>query len=84
VLVEALFCGCPVISTDCPSGPAEILRDGEFGQLVPVGDWRAMAAAMETVLDTPVDNRMLRARGEEFSVERAVRSYDALCSRPVS
>jgi glycosyltransferase involved in cell wall biosynthesis len=84
VLVEALFCGCPVVSTDCPSGPAEILRDGEFGRLVPVGDSQALTAALEATLDTPVDSRTLRARGEEFSVDRAVHQYSELFGRLVS
>ena len=84
VLVEALFCGCPVVSTDCPSGPAEILGDGEFGRLVPVGDSQAMSDALEEALDTPVDSQTLRARGEEFSVDRAVRSYEQLFERLVS
>jgi glycosyltransferase involved in cell wall biosynthesis len=84
VLVEALFCGCPVVSTDCPSGPAEILRGGEFGHLVPVGDRQAMTEALETALDAPVDSRTLRARGEEFSVDRAVSQYHELFDRFVS
>ena len=84
VLVEALFCGCPVVSTDCPSGPAEILRDGEFGRLVPVGDEKCMADALDTVLDEQIDGRALRARGEEFSVDRAVDNYNELFSRLVS
>lgn len=84
VLVEALFCGCPVVSTDCPSGPSEILRDGEFGALVPVGDASGLAEAIDTALEQPVDGNVLRARGEEFSVDRAVDNYNNLFARLVS
>ncbi len=51
VLVEALACGTPVVSTDCPSGPREILRDGRYGTLVPVGDEASMARAIERSLN---------------------------------
>ena len=51
VLIEALFCGTPVIATDCPGGSAEILGDGKFGQLVPVGDPVALADAMRRALE---------------------------------
>jgi glycosyltransferase involved in cell wall biosynthesis len=50
VLIQALACGCPVVSTDCPSGPFEILNGGEYGHLVPVGDVQAMADAIMKVL----------------------------------
>jgi glycosyltransferase involved in cell wall biosynthesis len=75
VLIEALACGCPVVSTDCPSGPAEILDHGRFGALVPVGDAAALARAIEDTLDHPPLGESLRARAELFTVERAVDKY---------
>lgn len=74
-LIEAMACGCPVVSTDCPSGPAEILAQGEFGRLVPVGDDRAMADAILQTLDHPVDPERLRARARFFSIDGAVIAY---------
>jgi glycosyltransferase involved in cell wall biosynthesis len=78
-LAEALACGCPVVSTDCPSGPAEILDHGRYGPLVPVGDDAAMAEAMARMLDAPPDREFLLRRGSTFTVERAADAYlDAL------
>ena len=51
VLIEALYCGAPLVATDCPSGPREILADGRHGHLVPVGDANEMARAIENSLD---------------------------------
>jgi glycosyltransferase involved in cell wall biosynthesis len=74
-LIEALACGTPVVSTDCPSGPREILDGGRFGPLVPVGDAAALADAIEQVLDHPPAADSLRARAQVFSVERAADAY---------
>jgi len=78
VLVEAMLCGCPVVSTDCPSGPAEILDNGKYGELVPVDDDRALADAIFRTLDNPPDGDYLRSRGNSFSVENAVDQYQKL------
>lgn len=51
VLIEALCCGTPVVATNCPSGPREILRDGQYGELVPVEDADALTAAIDRALD---------------------------------
>jgi len=50
VLIQAMACGCPVVSTDCPNGPAEILDGGRYGALVPVDDVEAMARAIVRAL----------------------------------
>ena len=75
VIVEALATGCPVVSTDCPSGPAEILDGGRYGMLVPVGDASALADAILTTLDAPPDPNFLKARAAEFSVEGIADQY---------
>lgn len=72
VLVEALAAGTPVVSTDCPSGPREILGDGEWGKLVPVGDDEAMAAAIADVLRDPPPAGRLRERARDFTLDPAV------------
>jgi glycosyltransferase involved in cell wall biosynthesis len=72
VLIQALACGAPVVSTDCPSGPQEILAGGDYGCLVPVGAVEAMADAMAATLDAPPDRARLAKRGGEFSARRSV------------
>lgn len=74
VLIEALACGASVVSTDCPSGPEEILEGGRWGQLVPVGDVPALASAMVKSLDNPRAEDGC-ARAAEYSSERAVERY---------
>lgn len=78
VLIEAMACGCPVVSTDCPFGPDEILEDGQWGELVPVGDAEALAAAMLRTLESPLPSAALRRRASAFGIDEAVARYEAL------
>jgi len=75
-LIEAMACGTPVVSTDCPSGPREILAGGRWGSLVPVGDDNALAKAIDTVLSTPPQQMPnVRQRAADFGQENAVDAY---------
>lgn len=76
VLIQAMACGARVVSTDCPSGPREILEDGRWGALVPVGDAEALARAIQFALDDPSPPDV-GARAADFSVEQAVAGYAA-------
>lgn len=71
-LVQALACGCPAVSTDCPSGPREVLRDGEVGPLVPVGDAAAMSRAMAETMARPPEREHLVAAVERYDAGRVL------------
>ncbi|GFO59341.1 glycosyl transferase [Geomonas silvestris] len=75
VIIEALQAGRPVVSTDCPCGPREILCDGRFGRLVPVGDPEALAGAILAALAERHDPAPLQARAADFGVDQAAERY---------
>ena len=75
VIIEAIAIGTPVVSTDCHSGPSEILDNGRIGRLVRVGDEDALCAAMISMLDSPDDAKILRSRAEVFSSTRILPEY---------
>jgi glycosyltransferase involved in cell wall biosynthesis len=74
-IIEALVCGTPVVSTDCPYGPAEILQNGRYGTLTPVGDAAAMAAAIEAALLEVQDRGALMTRGRNYTAARAAERF---------
>jgi len=73
-LIQAMALGTPVVSTNCPSGPAEILEGGKWGKLVPVGDIEKIAKA---IIDTLEDlNRPdVTKRAQDFGIEKPVQNY---------
>ena len=75
VVIEAMASGTPVVSTDCRSGSREILEDGKWGHLVPVGDWRSMAEAIIETLDNPVPSDQLISRASAFSADASIDRY---------
>ncbi len=75
VIIEALAVGTPCVSTDCPSGPREILADGRFGPLVPVDDHAALARAMMETLERPLPGAVLREAARPYAIESATDAY---------
>ena len=83
VLIEALACGCSVVSTNCPSGPEEILEKGKFGTLVNVGDENAFSDGLLAVLEAKVSSEkaenqqktILANHGQKFNVDTAFEEY---------
>jgi len=77
VIVEALACGTPVVSTDCPHGPREILAGGRYGTLVPVGDVEALACALAASLNRPKPalSKDLKQHLQLFSIDAIGKKY---------
>ena len=75
VLIQALACGCAVVSTDCPHGPREILNDGKYGALIPVGDVQAMAEAMAHALQEKPQDHSLQNWLRQFELDEALDQY---------
>ena len=75
VIVEALALGVPVVSTDCPNGPGEILEDGRYGPLVPVEDPDALAESMIRTLDDPLSSEELKAVSRNYTTEKISQDY---------
>ena len=78
VLIESMACGTPVISTDCQSGPREILQGGELGKLVPVGNYQELSVAIVETLQKSVSSGLLKKRASEFSIESSLECYSHL------
>jgi len=78
VLIEAMAVGCPIVSTDCPSGPNEILDNGHYGALVPVKNDSAMATSIAECLENPTNPDKLYDRANEFAIEAVVDCYAQL------
>lgn len=75
VLIEAMSVGTPVVSTDCQSGPKEILKNGKYGILVPVSDINALANAMYKSINDKHDRDALKNRAADFSVDKIAKQY---------
>jgi glycosyltransferase involved in cell wall biosynthesis len=78
VLIEAMSVGTPVVSTNCPTGPSEVLEQGQYGSLVTVGSHEALSEAILESLDNHLDPSVLKNRAKEFSVESIADEYENL------
>jgi len=82
-LVQGMALGCKLVSTNCKSGPREVLADGEYGQLVPIGDSRAMADGILTELSREQDRSIGRARSKQFTEDCAVENLLSVFTKTI-
>jgi glycosyltransferase involved in cell wall biosynthesis len=75
VLIQAMIVGTPVVATDCPSGPKQILENGKWGKLVPVGDVQEMASAILDVLENGHEKIPMEMLEKEYSTESVLKKY---------
>lgn len=80
VIVEAMATGVPVISTDCPSGPKEIIGDNKYGLLTPLNDINALSNAMTKMLNNPKlmhrYSALGKKRSQDFDINNIIKSYE--------
>ena len=75
VLVEAMMCGCTPVSTDCPTGPREVLQNEKYGYLVPMHNPKAMAEGIKEALENPIPSERLRDGVKAFSEDEVFNQY---------
>lgn len=78
VIVESMACGTPVVVTDCPGGPAEILNNGEHGILVPVGDEERLAQSIKFTLNNSIDPQRLINRARKYDYRQITSQYEKI------
>jgi len=75
VLIEAMMCGCTPVSTDCPTGPKEVLQNGKYGYLVPMRNPKALAKGIEEALSKPISKKLLDEAIEPFSEDNVISEH---------
>ena len=74
-LIEAMMCGCTPVSTDCPTGPKEVIKNDYNGYLVPVGNRELMAKALQNAIERPIDKKKLEKAVEPFEEANVIKQH---------
>lgn len=75
VVIESLACGTPIVATDCPGGPADILSKQLFAKIVPMDSPREISIAIQEMLTTEIDTSRILAFAKRFTIQNTVQRY---------